>query len=328
VTAPVHLVAPGRDQHGVTVLARQLAGELGASTVEDVAAAGSAPAVHVHLTDRLFGETPAAAARAVAALARRTAVTVTLHDVPQPGEGPAFPARRAGYAAVLATGVPWVVSSESERTGVERWCEPVRPGHVIPLPIVPLSSAPGPASPGRADPTVGLFGWVYPGKGHELALRAVARVDRTAGERPGVVAIGRVPDHHRAYEERLDRIARKLGVDLTLTGWVDDDELGVRLASVAVPLAGHVNVSASGSINTWLSAGRRPLVRQSPYTREMARLRPGTLELYPRAVTPAELAERLTARLSDPASGDLTAVSLRPSLADVAERYVRWWRAA
>jgi hypothetical protein len=327
VTVPAHLVAPGSGQHGVTVLARQLAGELGAGLVEDVAAAGSAPAVHVHLTDRLFGETPEAAARAVAALARRTAVTVTLHDVPQPGEGPAFATRRAGYAAVLATGVAWVVSSESERTGVERWCEPVRPGHVIPLPIVPLAGDPGPALAGPSA-CVGLFGWVYPGKGHELALRAAARVDRTAGERPGVVAIGRVPDHHRDYEERLDRIARRLGVDLTLTGWVDDTELRGWLASTGVPLAGHVNVSASGSINTWLSAGRRPLVRQSRYTREMARLRPGTLELYPRAASPAELAERIASRLADPAAGRLTAVSLRPSLADVAERYARWWRAA
>ncbi|QIG43313.1 hypothetical protein G5V58_11560 [Nocardioides anomalus] len=285
--------------------------------------------MHVHLTDRLFGETPEAAARVVAALVERTAVTVTLHDVPQPGEGPAFAARRAGYAAVLATGVRWVVSSQSERAGVERWCEPVRPGQIVPLPIVPVPRPLG--ADGSAPATarsVGLFGWVYPGKGHELALRAAARVDSSREERPGVVAIGALPEHHRAYGDRLARLADKLGVDFTLTGWVDDADLAAWLAAIGVPLAGHVNVSASGSINTWLSAGRRPLVRQSPYTREMARLRPGTLELYPRGVAPAVLGERFAARLADPATGHLAAVSLRPSLADVAELYARWWRAA
>lgn len=325
---PAHLVAPGSDGHGVTVLARQLARQVGAVELRDFAAAAAAPAVHLHLTDRLFGESPGATARAVVALAARTELTVTLHDVPQPGDGPAFAERRACYTAVLAAGTRWVANSETERATVERWCAPVRAGHVIPLPVVPLRPAAAARASGDRRRSVGLFGWVYPGKGHDDVMRSVALLGGSRAERPLVVAIGAVPDHGDAYVRRLDDLGRRLGVDLTITGWIDDDAVAAHLAEVDVPVAAHVNVSASGSINSWLAAGRRPLVRDSAYAREMARLRPGTLELYPASTAPAPLAEHLAARLDRPRTGRVPEPSLRPHLEDVALYYQRWWAAA
>lgn len=330
-TPPVHLVAPGSDGHGVTVLARQLARQVGAQEVRDFAAASAAPAVHLHLTDRLFGETPGATARAVVALAARTELTVTLHDVPQPGDGPAFADRRDCYAAVLASGARWVANSGTERATVERWCAPRRPGHVIPLPVVPLRRAAAEPVPTGSAPdrrTVGLFGWVYPGKGHDDVMRAVALLAEARDERPRVVAVGAVPDHGDAYLRRLTDLGERLGVDLTITGWIDDEAVATQLAGVDVPVAAHVNVSASGSINSWLAAGRRPLVRDSAYAREMARLRPGTLDLYPASTSPAPLAEHLAARLARPRTGRVPQLSLRPHLEDVAASYRHWWSAA
>ena len=91
--APVVPDAPG---HGVVRLAAQLAGTVGA--------AGSTwpprwrpprTRVHVHVTDRLFGATAEEATQALVALARRHPTTVTLHDVPQPGDGAVFDRRAA-----------------------------------------------------------------------------------------------------------------------------------------------------------------------------------------------------------------------------------------
>ena len=52
-----------------------------------------------------------------------------------------------------------------------------------------------------------------------------------------------------------------------------------RLRRVGVGLVAHANLSASGSLNSWLAAGRRPLVRTSDYAHEMAALRPARSRL-------------------------------------------------
>ena len=94
------------------------------------------------------------------------------------------------------------------------------------------------------------------------------------------------------------------------------------LAQVDVPYAGHRNVSASGSVNSWLSAGRRPLVRRGPYFEEMARLRPGTLHL----VDVAGLPDAVAHALAHPASTRLRpGAALTHDLADAGRGYERFW---
>lgn len=322
---PVHLV-PDLPGHGVALHASQVAAAVGARTVELAALLDLPPEpVHVHVTDRLLGVTGEETSARLVALGRRQPMTVTLHDVPQPGDGPVFGRRVTAYAAVLAASRGWVVSSEHERTLVQRHLAPEGDGVVVPLPVMPLPvrAGAGPRDRAADQPlVVGVLGWVYPGKGHDEVLRACATVRRG---RPGPVvlrALGRVAAGHDHLLDELAALATDLGVGLEVSGWVDDADLPAALTGVDVPVAAHHHVSASGSVNSWVAARRRPLVTDGTYAREMATLRPGTLTL----VDANDLPGALTRAAADPPSTWLApGVSLAPGLAEVATAYLAWW---
>lgn len=322
-TVPTHLVLGG-PRHGVGRYAAEVAGACGATVVRDVAAVGPGPGpVHLHVTDRLLGATPAAAADEVERLARLVPLTLTLHDVPQPTDGPVFAARAAAYGRMVRAARGWVVSSEHERALVARWCdasvEVAARGAVVPLPV----PAPGPPGAVRTDPrpVLGIFGFVYPGKGHRQVVRAASALRRT-GVPASVLVVGGAAAGHDDEVVDLRRLAEARGVPIDVTGHVPDGEVTALLRSVAVPVVAHRNVSASGSLNSWLAAGRRPLVRDGAYAREMAALREGTATLF----RDDTLADRAADALRRPASTWLApGVVLRPHLDDVAAAYVRWW---
>lgn len=319
---PVHLVL-GSPGHGVTRYAGQVASWVGAPVRTAVADVRPGERVHLHLSDRVVADDLDAAAEAVERLAARTRLTVTLHDVPQPTDGDAFRRRAACYHRIVAAVDGWVTSSVHERRAVERWCAPPSPGGVVPLPVIPAVGATSPRPrPGRR-PTLGVFGFVYPGKGHVEALDAAARL-RGAGRDVGVVFLGAPARGHEDDLRALGRRAGRLGVPLRVTGAVPEEDVAGALRSVTVPVVGHRNVSASGSLNSWLAAGRRPLVREGAYAREMAQLRPGTVDLY----RDEDLAEAVAAALDAPAGRWLpVGVDLRPGPAEVADRYRAWWAA-
>lgn len=336
---PRHLLL-GPPAHGVHHFGRLVAEAAGAPTTTDPAeldgldgpdgpgdADGPPRRVHLHLTDRLLARDPAAAAARVEAWAGRCALTVTLHDVPQPTDGAAYDARRAAYARIVAAVDGWVVSSEHERALV-RDLLPAGGGHdegagaVVPLPLEPFPRTPLPPPPDLpAGDTVALFGWLYPGKGHAEVLRALAGVPR---RRPvTVVSLGGVAEGHDHLVGELEELAAACGVGLRLTGWLDEAVALAWLQHATVPVAGHRNVSASGSVNSWVAAGRRPLVRRSRYAEEVERLRPGSHLLW----RDEELPARLAAALADPASTHLPeGPPPGPSLESVAAAYVAWWR--
>jgi glycosyltransferase involved in cell wall biosynthesis len=161
------------------------------------------------------------------------------------------------------------------------------------------------------DGQVVVLGFLYPGKGHEEALRALP---------PGVglTALGRASDGH---EDLLDSLAA-LG-PLTVTGYVPDDELPARLRAASVPLAPHRHVSASGSIGSWLSAGRRPLVPDVGYTREVAARCPGALWLYD------DLAPALARAMAEPSLTWLApGTQVGPSMPETLAAYRAVWHAA
>ncbi|MFN7244952.1 MAG: hypothetical protein ACK4M5_17140, partial [Dietzia cercidiphylli] len=74
-----------------------------------------------------------------------------------------------------------------------------------------------------------------------------------------------------------------------------------------------------GSINTWAAAGRRPLVSDSDYTREMERRRPGSLLL----TDATDLPEELRRLLDDPAPTRVDPPG--PELAELGRAYLRAW---
>jgi glycosyltransferase involved in cell wall biosynthesis len=320
VVTPRHLLL-GPDTHGVTRYAGEVAGAAGAPVVRDVRELTAGEAAHLHVTDRLLDRDPAVAAAAVESLARRVRLTVTLHDVPQPTDGPGFHARAAAYGRIVRASHAWATNSWHEHALVDRWCAADARGEVIPLPVFPVA-VPAGEGPGSEDaPVVGVFGFVYPGKGHRQVARAAAAL-RRAGAPVRVRVLGGAAPGHADEVEALVRASRERGVPVEVTGRVAEAEVGPALRRVGVPVAAHRNVSASGSVNSWIAAGRRPLVRDGAYAREMAALRPGTLTLF----DDATLVPRLQAALARPASTWIApGTDVGPRLHDTAAAYRAWW---
>lgn len=242
-------VAPGGQHHGVVRHADTLARLLTASGNPSLRGddASAVDVVHAHFTDALWGPDVATAAAAF----RRwrssvdAPVVVTLHDVPGRDVDPPRDARRTpAYAAVAQACDGVVVSAAREAL-------PGLGAVVVPLPVVPLE---GPGQvPAWADRlTVGVLGFVYPGKGHEQVLRAVP-----PGQR--VVAAGAPSPGHGGLVDDLRALADDRGVDLVVTGPLDEPDLHAAVLAVTVPVAAYRTLGSSASVATWAACGRRPL---------------------------------------------------------------------
>lgn len=315
---PLLLVHPG--DHGVAVYARELASaasarHAGIRTIgpDDLAGLPAGTAVHAHFTDRLWGGSPEEASRVFADLAAQLRVSVTLHDMPQDSDGERnLPRRRAAYATVARSSTGVVVNSDHERgllREAEVWSGPAAR---IPLPV----ELHGESAPGESDGSVGVLGFFYPGKGHDEAAIAAAGAGLSR-----LTVLGRASDGHAADLEAFVRRAGALGVEVEVTGWLDDAEIARRGRAVAVPVIAHRHVSASGSLASWIGWGRRPVAMRNRYIDEMAALRPGTL----RAVDEADLAGAVRDAAGRPASTWHGLTTLPQSWAEVSDSYVRWW---
>lgn len=269
-------------------------------TGDVLAAAGSASAVvHLQYTDGLYADRTAAAATAFVDLRRRIGapVSVTLHDLPDPGDEPGRYRRRAeSYRRVVAAVDAVAVSSRHEFDLLQQLLAAGGGSADVVAMVVPLPVEP-PWIVAERDrrtplPEVAVFGFVYPGKGHDDVIRAMAGLPASVG----FTALGRTADGHDDLHTALSQLAAGSNRRLQVTGFVPDAVLESRLRQVAVPVAPARMISASGSINTWIAAGRRPLAATGPYTREFAESYPGAIQLY----RPAELAGLIAERLAQP----------------------------
>ncbi|MBB2986959.1 hypothetical protein [Terracoccus luteus] len=308
-----HVVA-GAPSHGVVIHAERLAAALPAlaAVTERVGADGAADAarlgldllvadaVLLPLTDHLLG-TSADAVEAVERLARRSRVAVVLHDVPQPEEGQArWRRRRDAYARIACAATAVVVSSDHEAALLRACLDD--PASAAPVTVLPLPVEAGPST-GAARPEMaraeggrvelGVLGWIHPGKGLGEVVDAAGDL-RDRGVDAAVVNVGDVVADHVDHLRELERRAAARGVPFRVTGYLPDDAMARALAAVDVPVAAHRHISASGSVNSWLSAGRRPVVVDGTYVREVARRMPGSVTVTD------DLAAAAAAALDDP----------------------------
>ncbi|WP_207803853.1 hypothetical protein [Kocuria tytonicola] len=304
MTTPL-LACVGPAQHGVRLHAQHLASSTPQApsltgTVDELMprlVAGTSP-VHLHFTDRIFGASPALAARAVAEIAAVRPVSATLHDIPQPSDGHAFGARRAAYAEVVQAARTVIVCSASEREQLRRHvpCSTDVSVVVDPLPVDPPEPEQWREARRRAagggEPTVGVLGFLYPGKGHDRVVQALTDV-------PGpveVLALGRASDGHEDLVPALDAQARHHGHFFRARGFLDDAALTRAAQQVTVPVVAPSHVSASGSVGRWIASGRRPLVTPHPFFEELAERAPWALTLI------SDLDASLARALEDPLS--------------------------
>ncbi len=255
-------------RHGLAVARLQRAAGVEVTVVEELAGARPAADVtHVQFSDSLFTGDVARSAAALVAWSRTAPrpLVVTLHDVP--GHDPDRDRdrrRRAAYRSVAAVSDAVVVSAPHELAGAG-------PGAVVvPLPVEPLPPA-GPR-PNWADrPTVGVLGFVYPGKGHADVL------DALAGTGTRVVVLGAASPGHEPLLADLRERARDRGVDLVVTGPLSEADLHAGARAVTVPVAAYRTLGASGSLATWAACGRCPVVTPSRLVLDQVRDRPGGL---------------------------------------------------
>ncbi|MBY6410411.1 hypothetical protein HQ346_02440 [Rhodococcus sp. BP-252] len=281
--------------------------------------------VHLHVTDRLFGTSPAQASKHLLSVVEAVGrpVSVTLHDLPQPSDGSSMNARVEFYRTAVDAAAGVVVSSEHEAGLLKRHVAPEAVPEVVPLMIG--SRVQHPMSPTPAVPTVGVLGFLYPGKGHIETLRAMAGLPSTVG----FLALGAPSPGHEDLVDELRFVAAESGRSCEVTGYLDDDEMHERMRGVTVPVAYHRHMSASGSINTWIAQGRRPLVPRSDYIDELDRRSPGVVTIH--GNDDESLQSAIFAAVEDSSTTWLDpSVDPVPSPSDVAKAYAevlaRWRR--
>jgi hypothetical protein len=341
IDAPPLQLLIGPRGHGVVEYAADIASALHdtddrttaivVSGIDDaLAAARTAPRTHLHVTDRLLGESPERAADNLERLARVTRLTITAHDVPQTSDGSGLARRVDAYTRMFAAAEAVTVNSRHEQQLAHEFLPAVAAPHAIPLgarrDTVPARER-SPSDGGRLN--VLLAGYIYPGKGHATAIGAAADAAgmlRANGREVGNVVVRAIGGAAAGHEPDLRRIhadADRRGVRFDVTGFLDDAAFQANLLAGGIPLAAHEHVSASRSMLDWVESGRRPLVVGSRYAEEMAALRPGTMTIY----QPDELAGRLADAWRHPEQTWLEAgTSLHPTVGDAAEQYRTWWR--
>lgn len=337
------LLLVGPPRHGVVQYGADLATALRDVGFErPIAHAGNAQSaiqlaegrerVHIHVTDRLFGGSPEEAADYVERLAAVTRLSITLHDLPQGSDGSPLARRVRCYGRIIHAADGVVVNSQHEARLVEEYLgiagESVA---AIPLGTSERSQPAGASTTAVIDSAplrVLIAGYIYPGKGHLEAIRAVATVIsklRAAGDSPEsgvVIALGAPSAGHEHDVEALRAEAQRCGVDFRVTGYLDGASYRQEAAGSGIPLAPHQHVSASRSMLDWVEAGRRPLVPESRYSTEMAALRPGTMTVY----ASGQLAVSLEHAWRHPETTRLAGgTNLSPTMTDAAQAYRAWW---
>jgi glycosyltransferase involved in cell wall biosynthesis len=175
---------------------------------------------------------------------------------------------------------------------------------------------------------VTLQGFMTRRKGHRLVLEALPLLPAD------VVAIfaGAPIEGREARSDELVRLARDLGVAdrVRFTGYVSDAELTTILAATDVALCPYREMSASGSVSTWISTGRPLVTSGLPQFREYEALAPGSMRIVDPLTAPALAARVAEVLAAPPPDPDPPVASLRAQLATprVVERYVELWRAA
>ena len=295
--------------------------------------------VHVQHEHGLFGHAVSykAAARNFGAILRlvqeagRPTVT-TFHTAPL-GAGPADGrfslhqtlrnwGRRMAWSRHVSsrfTGSPQstaaVVHTPVTRRALIRRGIPAAAVHVIPHGCLPqrdvrLDRISAKARLGLPPSTVLLtmFGFVGGYKGHDLAVRALAKL-------PARFHLAICGGAHPESEDRalatVLRLVRKLGLEqrVTITGWLSEADAAVHYAATDICLAPYVDtsLSASGAITWALASGRPTIASKIPAFQEICREQPCLLLTSPGMVDEIVWAAEKLADDRDLAAGLVTA---------------------
>jgi glycosyltransferase involved in cell wall biosynthesis len=125
---------------------------------------------------------------------------------------------------------------------------------------------------------VTLLGFVYGRKGHRYAVEAVPYLpDDVILVYAGGPVAGRSFVHDLALRKATEL---ELGDRFRITGYLSDEELETWIAATHLAILPFTDLSASGSLSSWIAAGKPMLASDLPGFREYARRVPGALVLF------------------------------------------------
>jgi glycosyltransferase involved in cell wall biosynthesis len=188
---------------------------------------------------------------------------------------------------------------------------------------LPLTAEEARAKLGVSDRRVlTLLGFIYGRKGHRVAIEAVPSLpDDCLLVFAGGPIAGR-EGAVRAIVQRADEL--RLGDRFRITGYLPEEDLETWMTATHLALLPFKDLSASGSLSSWIAAGKPILASDLPGFREYDACVPGALRLFgPPDPEPlaAAIREQLDAGLPDI---DPAVVALREELtvAKTADRYL------
>jgi glycosyltransferase involved in cell wall biosynthesis len=152
---------------------------------------------------------------------------------------------------------------------------------------------------------VTLLGFVHGRKGHRLLIEALTYLPR---DFMVVFAGGAVKPDSTVISDLLTLAeARDVGQRLRVTGYLSEDRLNQYLAATDLAVCPFKDVSASASLSTWLSAGRRILASDLPLISEYNAMEPGAIRTFSQH-TPEALASGILAAFETEGEADSQAI--------------------
>jgi len=124
-----------------------------------------------------------------------------------------------------------------------------------------------------------LSGFIFPHKGHEVALEALRRLSAEYF----LVFAGGPSVGGENYVNTLQKQARELGLEgrLRITGSLSETELENYLLAADVAICPFMQMSASGSLSTWLSVGTVPIIASDlPQIQSYNAMVSGAIEVF------------------------------------------------
>lgn len=223
-----------------------------------------------------------------------------------------------------------IVHSRTQADTVKEVCERV---HVIPHFVPELTGVSNDFS--RLFPAVKeerpimlLFGFISHSKGHDIAVKAIARMKREA-----VLVFAGTPrtKSDEAFLEHCFRLATKMDVRqrVITTGYVQDAQIASIYRNATIVIAPFRESSGSGSLAFGLASGKPVLASDISLNREIFDREPGCLALF-ESDNPDKHAEEASRLLDDPSTCEnIVAAAKRyaesNSPSRIAERHVAFY---
>ena len=173
---------------------------------------------------------------------------------------------------------------------------------------------------------ISVLGFIHRRKGHQLVVDALAKLP---GDVIAVFAGGATPSDPGSIDRlRTRALARGVDERLFVTGYLAEPDLQMHLAATDLAVCPFVQLSASGSLSTWISASRSIVASHLPQIAEYNALEPGAIRTF-EPYTAGALAAAISAALRrDEGEADTAVARLRHRLLlpSIAERHVDAYR--